>query len=153
MDRTWMLYGANGYTGRWIAQEAARRGLRPVLAGRRAGEVKAIARTCGCASRVFALERVENVVGELSGIAAVLNCAGPFSRTAPNLMEACLRAKTKYLDITGEIDVIERAAALAGRAKSHSVPRRDSLPCPHYSVERHKTGRPGSGEAWSPLFT
>ena len=29
----WLLYGAYGYTGRLIAEEAVKRGLRPVLAG------------------------------------------------------------------------------------------------------------------------
>lgn len=116
-----MLYGANGYTGRLIAEEAARRGLRPVLAGRRAREIEELARKCGCASRVFALDRVEDVVGQLSGMAAVLNCAGPFSKTAPKFMEACLRTKTHYLDITGEIDVIEAAAALDARAREAGV--------------------------------
>jgi short subunit dehydrogenase-like uncharacterized protein len=33
----WMIYGANGYTGHLVAVEARRRGLHPVLAGRRAG--------------------------------------------------------------------------------------------------------------------
>src|SRR5687768_15391376 len=32
----WMIYGANGYTGELIAREAARRGMRPSLAGRSA---------------------------------------------------------------------------------------------------------------------
>ncbi|MGH7135532.1 MAG: NAD(P)H-binding protein, partial [Pirellulales bacterium] len=86
VDRNWMLYGANGYTGRLIAEEAARRGWRPVLAGRRASEIEELARKCGSASRVFSVDRVEDVVGQLSGIAAVLNCAGPFSKTAPKLM-------------------------------------------------------------------
>lgn len=40
----WMIYGANGYTGELIAREAARRGLRPVLAGRRRESVEALAR-------------------------------------------------------------------------------------------------------------
>ena len=30
----WMIYGAYGYTGELVAQEAIRRGHRPVLAGR-----------------------------------------------------------------------------------------------------------------------
>ncbi len=30
----WMIYGANGYTGRLIAVEAVHRGMKPVLAGR-----------------------------------------------------------------------------------------------------------------------
>ena len=31
-----MIYGANGYTGRLIAEEARQRGMQPVLAGRNA---------------------------------------------------------------------------------------------------------------------
>jgi hypothetical protein len=37
----WMIYGANGYAGQLVAVEATRRGLNPVLAGRRAGPVVA----------------------------------------------------------------------------------------------------------------
>ena len=46
----WMIYGANGYTGELIAREAARRGLKPVLAGRRRESVEALARDArsGC---------------------------------------------------------------------------------------------------------
>jgi hypothetical protein len=35
-----MIYGANGYTGQLVAVEATRRGLNPVLAGRRAGPIE-----------------------------------------------------------------------------------------------------------------
>jgi short subunit dehydrogenase-like uncharacterized protein len=45
----WMIYGANGYTGRLVAVEAKHRGLRPVLAGRRAGPIETLA-TDGCGS-------------------------------------------------------------------------------------------------------
>jgi len=38
-----MLYGANGYTGKLIAAEAARRGLKPVLAGRNRDALDALA--------------------------------------------------------------------------------------------------------------
>lgn len=33
-DNKWMIYGANGYTGRLVVDEALQRGLKPVLAGR-----------------------------------------------------------------------------------------------------------------------
>ena len=39
----WMLYGVTGYTGRLVAEAAARRGLQPVLAGRDTRAVGAIA--------------------------------------------------------------------------------------------------------------
>lgn len=120
-DRDWMLYGANGYTGRLIAEEAARRGLRPVLAGRNAREIENLAQRFHLPFRIFELGQSGNAAGKLSGMTAVLNCAGPFSRTAPTLMEACLAANVHYLDITGEIDVIEAAAALDHRAREADV--------------------------------
>lgn len=116
-----MLYGANGYTGCLIAEEAARRGMRPVLAGRNAREIEKLAQRLDLAFRIFELDQSGNVASQLSGMAAVLNCAGPFSRTAPALMEACLAAGVHYLDITGEIDVIETAAALDRRARESGV--------------------------------
>jgi len=39
----------------------------------------------------------------------VINCAGPFSKTAKAMIEACLKSKTHYLDITGEIAIFELA--------------------------------------------
>ena len=38
-----LIYGANGYTGELITRYAVERGLRPVLAGRNADAVKALA--------------------------------------------------------------------------------------------------------------
>jgi saccharopine dehydrogenase (NAD+, L-lysine-forming) len=96
-----LLYGANGYTGRLIARRAVERGHRPVLAGR-SPEVREIAAALGLESRVFDLASPD-----LRGVAAVLNAAGPFARTAVPLVEACERAGVHYLDITGEIEVFE----------------------------------------------
>ena len=39
----WLIYGANGYTGELVARLAKARGHRPILAGRSAGEVCALA--------------------------------------------------------------------------------------------------------------
>lgn len=116
-----MIYGANGYTGRLIAAECVRQGLKPTLAGRNRREIEQLAGELGCPSRVFALDDAAAVARQLAESKAVLNCAGPFSATAATMIEACLRAKVHYLDITGEIDVIEAAAALDERAKEAGV--------------------------------
>ena len=42
----WMIYGANGYTGRLVVDEAIKRGLTPILAGR-SESVKAFAEEKG----------------------------------------------------------------------------------------------------------
>lgn len=117
----WMIYGANGYTGELIAREAVRRGLRPVLAGRSQEKISALARELGLEARAFDLDDVAQATRKIEGMLLVLNCAGPFSATAAPMMEACLRARAHYLDITGEIAVFERAQSLGARAREAGV--------------------------------
>jgi short subunit dehydrogenase-like uncharacterized protein len=107
-----LIYGANGYTGELIARRAAAGGVPAVLAGRNAAAVAALAAELGRDQRTFALDDPAAIDRALSGISVVLNCAGPFSRTATPLVSACLRGRAHYLDITGEIAVLEE---LAGR--------------------------------------
>jgi short subunit dehydrogenase-like uncharacterized protein len=104
-----LIYGANGYTGMLIARRAAAQGMASVLAGRDGAAVAALAEELRMSPRVFALDDPAAVAAGLQGTGAVLNCAGPFSRTAAPLVDACLRAGIHYLDITGEIAVLERA--------------------------------------------
>jgi short subunit dehydrogenase-like uncharacterized protein len=112
----WLLYGANGYTGTLIAREAARRGERPVLAGRSAEKIEPLARELGLDARIFDLDRID-----LRGVEAVLHCAGPFRRTSAPMVEACLDAGVHYLDITGEIAVFEAIFARDAEAKRRGV--------------------------------
>src|SRR5450756_228893 len=106
-----LLYGANGYTGKLILAVALREGLRPVLAGRRAEAIEPIAKAHGLKSLCFGLEDPGTVARLLEPFSALLLAAGPFSKTSAPALEACLRAKTAYLDITGEVDVFESAFA------------------------------------------
>jgi short subunit dehydrogenase-like uncharacterized protein len=105
-----LVYGAYGYTGALIAETAVENGLSPVLAGRTARKVERQATDLGLDHRVFSLRHPEVVERQVEEFSAVLNCAGPFSETARPMYSACLRAGTDYLDITGEIDVLEAVA-------------------------------------------
>jgi short subunit dehydrogenase-like uncharacterized protein len=116
-----MLYGANGYTGRLIAEEAVRRGMTLTLAGRNARAVEPLADSLRCLRRVFSLEDRGQIAAQLAGLRAVLHCAGPFSATAEPMMDACLKAGVHYLDITGEIAVIEAAARRSPAAQAAGV--------------------------------
>ena len=104
---SFLIYGANGYTGALIAEEASRRGLRPVLAGRDGEAVRAIASRLGMDSRVFGLDSQEEIRSNLKGVSVVLNCAGPYSATARPMVEACLAGSVHYLDVAGDIPVLE----------------------------------------------
>lgn len=116
-----LLYGANGYTGKLILDVALREGLRPVLAGRRADAVEPIAKAHSLPSLCFALNDPSTMSRLLEPFSALLLAAGPFSRTSAPALEACLRSKTAYLDITGEVDVFESAFARDADAKKAGI--------------------------------
>jgi short subunit dehydrogenase-like uncharacterized protein len=113
-----LIYGANGYTGSLIARTAAHYGITPVLAGRDEAAVAAIAQPLGLEHRSFPLEQAAR---NLDGISVVLHCAGPFSRTYEPMVRACIARRAHYLDITGEIGVLESIAALDGDARSAGI--------------------------------
>lgn len=135
-----LVYGANGYTGRLITSRAVERGLRPIVAGRKAAAVGALAAELGLPHRVFALHAPRAVAGPgarpdagraaepvaeldagLRDVAVVLHCAGPFEDTALPMAQACLRTGAQYLDITGELSVFRALAALDGAARTAGV--------------------------------
>ncbi|PRH82574.1 saccharopine dehydrogenase family protein [Arenimonas caeni] len=117
----WMIYGANGYTGRMVVEEAVRRGLRPVLAGRNAAELEAMAQAHGLPVRAFALDNPVALRTGLNGIGLVLHCAGPFSATSAPMLDACLDVGAHYLDITGEIDVFAHCHSRDADARAKGV--------------------------------
>jgi len=117
----WLLYGANGYTGELAAREAAGRGLKPVLAGRNAAAVGALAAELGLSHRAFPLDDPAALRAGIEGVSAVLHCAGPFVRTSRLMVEACLAAGASYLDITGEIAVFESVLSRSEEAKRAGV--------------------------------
>ena len=119
--KRFLLYGANGYTGRLTAELAVQRGMQPVLAGRSEARVREVAEPLGLEHRAFSLDAPDEVDRGLAEIDAVLHMAGPFSRTSAPMVDACLRTRTHYLDITGEIDVFEAIFARNDEAKRAGV--------------------------------
>jgi short subunit dehydrogenase-like uncharacterized protein len=117
----YLIYGANGYTAQLIAREAVKRGQRPILAGRNADAVSVVARPLGLESRCFGLDDVGKIADGLAGVSAVIHCAGPFAHTSKAMVDACLRAKVHYLDITGEVTVFEALHDRDAEAKAAGV--------------------------------
>ena len=116
-----LIYGANGYTGKLIAREAAKRGLKPLLAGRQRETIRALADELSLPHRVFELGNPDEVARNLDAVAVVLHCAGPFSRTSAPMLRGCLERNVHYLDITGEVDVFEACHRADARAKAQGV--------------------------------
>ena len=116
-----LVYGSYGYTGKLVVEECDRRGVDVVLAGRNGREIDEQTERWGHEGRVFSLDGTDEVREGIEDADAVLNCAGPFSKTHPTLVDACLDESVDYLDITGEVDVFERLASLDDEAREAGV--------------------------------
>lgn len=113
-DRKVVIYGANGYTGKLVAESLARRGIPFYFAGRNRSKLEASLtvvreRLGGDGDRLDAeIVVVDNHVDELLPLfhrcRVVINVAGPFMRIAWPVVEAALEAGCHYLDTTGEQD-------------------------------------------------
>jgi short subunit dehydrogenase-like uncharacterized protein len=118
---TLLIYGANGYTGQLITRFAVERGMKPILGGRNEAMVSALAAKHGLEHRVFSLGERDKADAALRKVEMVLHCAGPFSITSRPMVEACLRNRKHYTDITGEIAVFEACAARDARAREAGI--------------------------------
>ena len=120
-SQSWMLYGASGYTGSLIARHAHERGHRPLLAGRSAAGITALAEQLDMPHRVLTLDDPAALSAALGGVDLVLNAAGPFLHTTTPLAEACLAAGAHYLDIGNELQVFLTLYDLDQRAQRAGV--------------------------------
>ncbi|KKF00880.1 saccharopine dehydrogenase family protein [Mycolicibacterium obuense] len=118
---TLMIYGATGYTGRMAADHATAAGLNPVLAGRDGPRLTTLAGELGVQHRPFSLDDSSAVDAKLQGVSALLNCAGPFLRTAQPLMAAAIRSGVHYLDTAAELDSYRLAETLDEKASAAGV--------------------------------
>jgi short subunit dehydrogenase-like uncharacterized protein len=110
MTGQFLIYGATGYTGKLMAQRAKSQGLNPILGGRNAKTLQAVAEPLGLDYKVADLSDKAMLDRILDGMTCVLHVAGPFSTTSEPMLDACIRKGVHYLDITGEIDVFEACA-------------------------------------------
>ncbi len=118
---TVFLYGAYGYTAKLLITELLARGIRPLLGGRNAAKLAEVAAQHGYPHIAGNAADVASVLAQRPEIKLVINCAGPFSETFDAVAEACLLHKLHYIDITGEIEVFEKAQALGRRAADAGI--------------------------------
>jgi short subunit dehydrogenase-like uncharacterized protein len=111
-----LIYGANGYTGRLILDEALAKGIKPTIAGRNQQEIALLAKEKEVEFAVFSMDEKDTLNKILTLHDVVIHCAGPFVHTANAMANACIETKTHYLDITGELQVFEQLHALNDKA-------------------------------------
>lgn len=118
---SFLVYGATGHTGRRVVDALLARGLKPVIAGRHEGRVKAMADARSLRHRVFELDDRNALDQGITGFRLVVNLAGPFVGTGTALAQACLRVGAHYADISAELADFRSLQPLADRALDSGV--------------------------------
>jgi hypothetical protein len=108
-NRTVVVFGAYGHTGRFVVAELHKRGWEAILSGRDAAKLHAVASEHPESEvRLASVNDPASLDSAIGGASAVINCAGPFVDTAAPIIDAALRSGIHYLDIAAE-----QAAVLA----------------------------------------
>ena len=114
LGRKVIIYGANGYTGKLVAESLANRQIPFYFAGRSKDKLeKALgivrerlgANAWKLDAEIVAVDNsVEKLLPVFSKCSIVINVAGPFMQVAWPVVEAALKAGCHYTDTTGEQD-------------------------------------------------
>lgn len=104
-----LLLGATGFTGQLIAEylveQNASSGLQIGMAGRNETKGATLLQRLGLPEECWLTVDVfneEQLARALSKTKVLINAAGPFAEYGPPVVEACIKTKTHYVDITGE---------------------------------------------------
>ncbi|HMV51322.1 MAG TPA: saccharopine dehydrogenase NADP-binding domain-containing protein, partial [Blastocatellia bacterium] len=129
-----VLYGAGGFTGKQTLEYFARHappGLRWAAAGRNREKLEAAKNEVGGAAKdahlLVASGQDQSAIDAIvSRTHVLLTTAGPFALYGTGLVDACVRFKTHYVDITGETvwvkQLIDRYHAQAAADGTRIIP-------------------------------
>jgi short subunit dehydrogenase-like uncharacterized protein len=116
-----LIYGATGYTGRIIASRAKELNLDFEIAAREENQIKVLAQELNVPFHIFNVDDESGWQKALTNKKVLINAAGPFSFTAKQAMNACLKANVNYLDISAELDTYQLAESLDKEAKAAGI--------------------------------
>lgn len=118
---SFLLYGANGYTGELIARFANEYGLQPILAGRNKQAIETLANKLNLPYSIADLTDSAALKNILQGVKLVVHSAGPYDLTAKPMIEACIQTNTHYIDLNGDTDVFETLQTYNQIAKEKNI--------------------------------
>ena len=113
-----VLFGATGFTGRLVAEQLVERapeGTRIALAGRSLAKLGAVRDELGAAAAHWPLLLADSsnkatMTTMARSTVAVATTVGPYAKYGLPLVEACAKAGTHYVDLSGEV-LFMRASA------------------------------------------
>jgi short subunit dehydrogenase-like uncharacterized protein len=127
-----VLYGASGFVGKqtvqYFAEPTRPERVRWALAGRNRQKLEAVKAQVGADVDILVADsRDQSAVDAIASQTRVLlNTAGPFALYGNTIVEACVRFRTDYVDITGETpwvkSLIERYHEQAASQGTRIIP-------------------------------
>lgn len=127
-----VLYGASGFVGKqtvqYFARPTAPDQVRWAIAGRNRQKLEAVRDEVGITADVLVADSQDQsaIDAIVSQTRVLLTTAGPFALHANALVDACVRFKTHYVDITGETPwvrtLIDRYHAQAAADGTRIIP-------------------------------
>lgn len=120
-SNSFLLYGANGYTGELIARFAHQYQLQPILAGRNRAAIEKLATKLQLPFRIVDLQNTTELHHALRDVQLVVHAAGPYDLTAKPMIEACMQTQTHYIDLNGDADVFEILKGYDAKAKEKNI--------------------------------
>jgi short subunit dehydrogenase-like uncharacterized protein len=102
-----VLYGASGFVGKQTVQyfaERASEGVRWAIAGRDRSKLESVKAEVGIDVDILVADSQDKTAIDaiVSQTRVLLNTAGPFALYGNAIVDACVRFRTHYVDITGE---------------------------------------------------
>ncbi|KAK1349524.1 saccharopine dehydrogenase-like oxidoreductase [Hamiltosporidium tvaerminnensis] len=104
-----IIYGASGYTARFVIERLIKEQKRIALAGRSLSNINKNIISLDLKEDIEIFEvTVDNIDIITSKTKVLVNCCGPYIFTGEKIVKSCIEHRTHYLDITGETLFIER---------------------------------------------
>jgi short subunit dehydrogenase-like uncharacterized protein len=108
------VFGATGYTGRLATEALLRQGSRPLVAGRRMGELAAISgQAGGLECRAADISDPASVRALVGPGDVLVSTVGPFERFGHVAAQAAATAGSHYVDSTGEVGFVRATTTYA----------------------------------------
>lgn len=155
-----VLYGASGFTGKQTVEYFAKHAgnIRWAIAGRNKAKLEAVKTQIGDTIKAIDVLIADSqdqtaIDAIVSRTRVILTTAGPFALYGTKIVDACVRFKTHYVDITGETvwakQLIDRYHAQAAQDGTRIIPfcGFDSIPSDlgAYLMARHIKTKFGVG--------
>ena len=103
-----IVWGATGFTGRLVVEYLSKVSANFGIAGRNKEKLLEISKELSINVPIFVsdFDNIKDLEQIVKSTKVVLSAVGPYSRFGLDIVECCVRLKTDYVDLCGELDFI-----------------------------------------------